>query len=95
MREIERVRGVLDKYLEGRSWLVGDKCTVADLSWAMWENVVELVLQMRGTKFETEYPNYDRWWASLKDRKTVKKAIEMRAKGIEDNNLIRNLTRPG
>ena len=90
VKEIERVRGVLDRHLEGRKWLVGDKCTVADLSWVMWENVVELILERQGINFETQYPNYDRWWAKLKERESVKRAVRMRAQGIKDNNLIRD-----
>lgn len=90
VQEIKRIRGVLDSHLEGRDWLVGDKCTIADLSWAMWENVVELLFQKLQIELEKEYPNYDRWFTSLKGRDSVKTAVAMRAKGIKDNNLIGN-----
>ncbi len=54
----------------------------------MWENVSELLLERQGIKFETQYPNYDRWYASLKSRESVEKAVEMRVKGIKDRDLI-------
>ena len=91
-REIERVRGVLNKHLEGRDWLVGDKITVADLSWVMWENVVELLIGREMIKFDTsKFPNYDRWWKSLKERKSVEKATRMRAEGLEKHALVDRL----
>jgi glutathione S-transferase len=31
VKEVERVIGVLNSVLEGKNWLVGDKCTYADL----------------------------------------------------------------
>ena len=39
-KEILRVFGVLDGVLAQREWLVGDKCTVADLSFVPWNNGV-------------------------------------------------------
>lgn len=56
----------------------------------MWENVVELLFQKLQIELEKEYPNYDRWFTSLKGRDSVKTAVAMRAKGIKDNNLIGN-----
>jgi glutathione S-transferase len=32
---------VLDSALEGRIWLVGDKCTYADLSFALWNERID------------------------------------------------------
>lgn len=51
----------------------------------MWENVVELLVERMGIKLETQYPNFERWFATLKGREHVQKAIEMRAKGIQEH----------
>ena len=34
--EIKRVTGVLERVLEGKEWLVGGKCTYADLAFIPW-----------------------------------------------------------
>ncbi|CZT49299.1 uncharacterized protein RSE6_10120 [Rhynchosporium secalis] len=39
MKEIKRVHGVLEGILVGRDWLVGDKCTYADLAFVTWEEI--------------------------------------------------------
>src|SRR5437762_2820415 len=44
-KEIERVMGVLDITLEGRQWLVGDKCTFADLDFFDWDIFLSFVLE--------------------------------------------------
>jgi glutathione S-transferase len=39
--EMRRILSVLDGALEGRMWLVGDKCTYADLSFALWNERID------------------------------------------------------
>ena len=42
--EVLRVFGVLDSVLSGREWLVGGKCTIADLAFVHWNALgLELV----------------------------------------------------
>lgn len=90
-KEIERVRSVIDAHLQiqastqGSSsdvWLVGDKCTVADLSFVMWENVVELLHARKGIDLKGQYPAYDAWKEKLFERPTCKKAIARRAEAM-------------
>ena len=69
--EISRVNGVLDSYLSKHEWLVGDKCTFADLSFVTWANIGG---KMDGGKSAGKYPAYDAWLAKLNDRPSVKKA---------------------
>jgi glutathione S-transferase len=33
-------------------WLVGDKCTVADLSWFIWEQIIDFAMGMLGAQIE-------------------------------------------
>lgn len=39
--EFERILGILDKALEGRDWLVGDKMTFADIAFYWWNEEVQ------------------------------------------------------
>jgi glutathione S-transferase len=43
--EVRRVLGVLNTALEGKKYLVGDKVTIADLSFVPWHNVIPVRLQ--------------------------------------------------
>lgn len=60
-KEAERVRSVLDLHLSRQAgekqgekvadkdvWLVGDKLTVADLSWFIWEQIIDFVMTRTG-----------------------------------------------
>ncbi|KAJ3557918.1 hypothetical protein NM688_g1212 [Phlebia brevispora] len=51
-KEILRVFGVLDGVLAKQEWLVGGKCTIADISFVMWNEVAV-------TKFLNDYPGFD------------------------------------
>ena len=83
MNEIKRVTGVLDNALAGKEWLVGNKCSYADLSFIMWYVLVDFIDQKKEFHFETEYPNYSRWMKAMMERPGVKKCLEERAKAIE------------
>ena len=61
-KETARVIGVLDGVLAKREWLVGDKCTIADLSFLPW-NRGALIMSMadyEGFDAEKQYPAF---WA--------------------------------
>lgn len=90
-KEIERVRSVLDTHLQRQAsvhgsssnvWLVGQKCTVADLSFVMWENVVDFVHARKGIDLKGKYPAYDAWKERLFERPACKKAIASRAEAM-------------
>lgn len=80
VNEILRVFSVLDLGLQrnGTGWLVGDKCTYADLSFVTWAQIGEGVLKEVGkAKGLTEkYPRYAAWIAKMVERPVVKKALE-------------------
>ncbi|ETN42520.1 uncharacterized protein HMPREF1541_01677 [Cyphellophora europaea CBS 101466] len=70
--EIVRVNGVLDAHLQGREWLVGDKCTYADLAFVTWANIGNAM--DGGKSKEKKLEAYDAWLARLNERESVKKA---------------------
>ena len=77
VNEIDRVTGVLDVALEGKDWLVGEKCTYADLSFVTWAEVGKgLLAQLGKLEILNKYPNYQRWMAVMNEREVVKKVHE-------------------
>lgn len=80
VQETRRIIRVIDRALEGKEWLVGDKCTYADLSFIVWF--------VDGPKYfgehwkldaERELPNYYRWLQRMMERSGVQAASEKRA----------------
>jgi len=82
--EIRRVLSVVDKHLEGKEWLVGDKCTYADLAWLPWgNNVPVLMIDQEGFSID-EYPNYKAWMERMVTRPKVAKVLQDREKAIAE-----------
>lgn len=74
--EIKRVLGVVDAHLKKQrtSYLVGDKCTYADLAWIPWDR--SLSFTMPEVDFEKEFPLYSAWNQRLLERPEVKKVLD-------------------
>lgn len=92
-KEIERVRSVLNDYLtkkggNGEVWLVGDRCTIADLAWVMWEHIADFALSFREINLIGKYPAYDAWLQKLYARPTFKKALAGRRDGLVKYGLM-------
>ncbi len=60
----------LENALEGRKWIMGDRFTLADISWVP----VHFVLVGCGYPFEN-YPNVSRWAAAFRDRESYRDGI--------------------
>ena len=72
-REAERHYAVLDKHLEGRSFIVGGGYTIADISAWGWIDRASFVLPGTDDPLAV-YPNIRRWFHSINDRPAVAKA---------------------
>jgi GST-like protein len=72
-REAERHYAVLDKHLEGRSFIVGSGYTIADISAWGWIDRASFVLPGSDDPLAA-YPNIRRWFHSINDRAAVAKA---------------------
>ena len=58
-KETLRVFGVLDGVLKDHEWLVGDKCTIADLSFITWNNVgMQRVLKDYDADVPKQFPAF-------------------------------------
>ncbi|KAH8735990.1 glutathione S-transferase [Ilyonectria robusta] len=72
-----RVVQVLDKILEGKEYLVGDKCTYADLAFVPWNNMLPMFGDTWAKyEIETKYTNFFAWHQRLLARPTVKKGLQ-------------------
>jgi glutathione S-transferase len=68
--------GVLNSFLKGRDWLVGDKCTYADLSFVMWNVSIDLSLTGGPVAWDIEeFPEFKRWMDAMKSRPAVGKVL--------------------
>ncbi|KAJ5209296.1 hypothetical protein N7449_003675 [Penicillium cf. viridicatum] len=65
-----RVNGVLESVLEKRDWLVGDKCTYADLSFVAWQRWAPT---FAGDDLYKKFPAVGAWMERMQERPTVKK----------------------
>ncbi|MEM7428088.1 MAG: glutathione binding-like protein [Pseudomonadota bacterium] len=70
--EYHRCLGVLERRLEGRSYLVGEQYSIADMiSWP-WV----LIAKAMGQPLD-EFPNVTRWRAAIKERPAVKRGVDL------------------
>lgn len=77
-REVKRILGVIESCLRKQEidhnsqWLVGNKCTYADLAFISWNN---LLLRMfpEGFDIEAEFPLFYAWHGRMLQRPAVKK----------------------
>ena len=76
--EAKRVVGVLEEGLKrnGTGWLVGDKCTYADLSFLMWNMMMQNWIEDFSSD---DYPNFKSWHESMLVRPSVKNVLEEKA----------------
>lgn len=72
-REAERHYGVLDKHLEGRSFIVGDSFSIADISAWGWIDRAARVMAGSETPLDP-FPNIKRWFAAIDARPAAARA---------------------
>lgn len=83
--------GVIDSHLKktGSEYLVGDKCTYADLAFVPWHWLILARPHIMGEEFAAEwkekYPLAWAWNERLNARPAVTKAREARVKAIQAN----------
>ncbi|KAF4550340.1 Glutathione S-transferase-like protein 13 [Elsinoe fawcettii] len=70
--ETERLYGVLDKQLEGKQYILGDKYTVADIANFSWVNVSYFA----GVDL-AQFSNLYKWWERINARPAVKRGTSI------------------
>lgn len=85
LKEMERVMGVLDTHLKQQEteYLIGDKCTYADLAFVTWHIMVPFITgEERKIDIEGKYPTYNAWMTRMLERPAVKKTLDDKAKAM-------------
>ncbi|KAI9830920.1 MAG: hypothetical protein M1819_005302 [Sarea resinae] len=94
--EIRRVVGVLNRALTdaGGEWLVGGKCSYADLVFLMWDHRLEFNLTANGgeeaekaesEKLKAAYPVWYAWRQRMRERSSVSKVLAEQLKVLEES----------
>lgn len=70
---------LLDDWPAIRDWLVGDKCTYADLAFVNWSGMIPNLMEKGGKEWnEDEFPNHKRWQVAMGERPSVKKSTSFK-----------------
>ena len=76
VKEFRHVLKVLNDELEERGgWLVGGKCSAADLSFVSFHSKLDFILGADKPNVAEEYPHVDAWYKRMTEREAVKKVL--------------------
>ncbi|KAB8076285.1 glutathione S-transferase [Aspergillus leporis] len=79
--EIRRITGVLGSVLRNQTWLVGDKCTYADLCFVPWQKWAPI---LGGDDIGDAFP-LERWINEMKKRPAVAKVLEDQERALAES----------
>jgi GST-like protein len=79
--ETRRLLGVLDRRLEGRSWIMGDEFTIADIAIFPWVGTVTGFYQAGDLVGMSEFPNVIRVQAAFAARPAVVRGMTIPQRG--------------
>lgn len=78
VNEIHRVLSVLETILTGKTWLVAEKFSYADLAFAVWFPAVDWITpeapELQG--WREKYPNVAKWLQAIRERPGVAAALK-------------------
>lgn len=87
IKECLRVLKVLNDELADKQWLVGDKCSAADLSYVSFLYRMDFIMGADKPDMEKEFPNVDAWYKRMLERVTVRKVLEDQVNALKAINL--------
>lgn len=73
-----RILQVLDDELADKEWLVGGKCSAADLSYLPFHSRLEFIMRDAEPDVEKDFPNVDAWYKRMLERDAVQKMMKDR-----------------
>lgn len=73
--ETQRLLDVLDKHLVGKTYLVNEEYTIADIAWFPWVRCLDTGYASRDTLGLDNYKNVVAWLNRCLDRPGVQKAL--------------------
>lgn len=80
-KEIHRVCGVLESVLQKQEWLVGEKCTYADLCFVAWQRFGP---RFGGEDLYENFPKVGAWMKRMEVRETVTKVYADQDRAIAE-----------
>ncbi|KAK7755161.1 Transcriptional regulator ure2 [Diatrype stigma] len=89
-KQVTRVLGVLEGWLEGKQWLVGDKMTYADMAWVPWNDRVDTSLGVPEPDKFNGFPNVKAWHERMTSLPSWKRSMDLRAKLMDEQGLMWN-----
>lgn len=92
--QLRRVLGVLDGWLEGREWLVGDKVTYADLVFVPWNDRIDSVILCEPKDKFQGFKNVQAWHERMTARPAWHRAMDKRTLLMEEQGLQNATGRP-
>ncbi|KAL5044276.1 hypothetical protein BDW71DRAFT_186317 [Aspergillus fruticulosus] len=75
VNEIRRVTGVLERVLKDKTYLVGGKCSYADIAFLPWFGIVPAMFKDE-VNLDEDFPLVAKWLDRIKARKAVREAME-------------------
>ncbi|KAL6230154.1 hypothetical protein BDW75DRAFT_223392 [Aspergillus navahoensis] len=83
--EIRRVMEVLERALDGKEWLVGEKCTYADLCFVPWQELVPVIVgnEQIVQQLTELHPNVQAWMGRMKARPEVRKVLQEKSEAMQ------------
>jgi glutathione S-transferase len=86
-KEVIRIMTVLNASLEGKEYLVGNKCTAADLAFMTWGATVPVLLgdSFPSMNFAVTHPNSHAWIRRMMARESVQKVFADKKKAMVES----------
>ncbi|GAA5926368.1 glutathione S-transferase family protein [Sporobolomyces koalae] len=75
-KEVQRVLSVLESVLSKQEWLVGNKLTIADISFITWNNFGLHALLPEGVDGQKEFPSVTKWHQKLLEQPYVAEVLK-------------------
>ncbi|KAH9833867.1 glutathione S-transferase [Rhodofomes roseus] len=85
-KEVIRVIGVLESVLSKQDWVVGGKCTIADISFVPWNIFAfrRLSTDDSDVNLERDFPAVTKWHNAMLKRHAIAEQIKLRQSLLEE-----------
>lgn len=85
VQDFRRVIKVLDDELgENGGWLVGGRCSAADLSFVPFHSRIDFIMANDKPDMAAEYPHVDAWYKRMLEREAVQKVMADHRAALEN-----------
>jgi glutathione S-transferase len=92
--EIKRITGVLERHLQDRPYLVGDRITHADIAFIPWQMKISMIVIDGAFRPEGDFPTVNAWVKRVTDRPATAKIVQERAELVRKLMVVNETLRP-